>query len=213
MRRFSVVAAAVAGAIGLPLGGTAVAGQPRAQPAERYLNLHQCVYVGSGGHYTNVLPNTANTAFNTGTCLQHTRHRALLRSGRRGLEAGARQLCGEGLRSHRRPVPERAPVRVLLCRAALHSRAPERPERQLQHRHQHLQHGRYDAELCSGRGWLAAAPGQLRRRVVRPGRQPAPQPAPVCGLRAGSTTWASYPTAPTPTSIPVRTRRSQPTPR
>ncbi|GAA0448501.1 hypothetical protein ABZ951_27555 [Streptomyces sp. NPDC046215] len=72
MRRFSVVAAAVAGAIGLTLGNTAVAEQPAAQPTERYLNLHQCVYVGSGGHYTNVLPNTANTAFNTGTNASNT---------------------------------------------------------------------------------------------------------------------------------------------
>ncbi|UQI45181.1 hypothetical protein M1P56_12895 [Streptomyces sp. HU2014] len=77
MRRFSVAAAAVAGAIGLTLGSTAVAEQPRARPAERYLNLHQCVYVGSGGHYTNVLPNTANTAFNTGTNASSTPDTAL----------------------------------------------------------------------------------------------------------------------------------------
>ncbi|MFI0976253.1 hypothetical protein ACH4SP_04385 [Streptomyces sp. NPDC021093] len=77
MRRFSVVAAAVAGAIGLTLGTTAVAEQPGVQPAERYLNLHQCVYVGSGGHYTNVLPNTANTAFNTGTNISSTPDSAL----------------------------------------------------------------------------------------------------------------------------------------
>ncbi|MFD0417395.1 hypothetical protein [Streptomyces sp. NPDC127108] len=72
MHRFSVVAAAVAGAIGLTLGSTAAAEQSGARPAERYLNLHQCVYVGSGGHYTNVLPNTANSAFNTGTNVSNT---------------------------------------------------------------------------------------------------------------------------------------------
>lgn len=72
MRGSRVVAAAVAGTIGLTLGGTAAAGTPGPRIAERYLNLHQCVYVGSGGHYTNVLPNTANTAFNTGTKVSDT---------------------------------------------------------------------------------------------------------------------------------------------
>ncbi|WP_199882043.1 hypothetical protein [Streptomyces sp. CB03911] len=69
MRRFSVVMAAVAGAVALLLGSTAMAGPPGPRLAGRYLNVHQCVYVGSGGHYTNVLPNTANSAFNTGTNL------------------------------------------------------------------------------------------------------------------------------------------------
>ncbi|MEU8546317.1 hypothetical protein AB0C81_04830 [Streptomyces roseoverticillatus] len=77
MRRYSLVAAAIAGAIGLTLGSTAVAEQPGPRLAERYLNLHQCVYVGSGGHYTNVLPNTANTAFNTGTNASSTPDTAL----------------------------------------------------------------------------------------------------------------------------------------
>lgn len=72
MRRFSVAVTAVAGAIGLTLGSTAVAEQPGARLAERYLNLHQCVFVGSGGHYTNVLPNTASAAFNTGTNVSNT---------------------------------------------------------------------------------------------------------------------------------------------
>ncbi|MEU1815906.1 hypothetical protein ABZ543_12005 [Streptomyces roseifaciens] len=77
MRRDSVVAAAVAGGISLALGSTAVAEQPGPRLAGRYLNLHQCVYVGSGGHYTNVLPNTANTAFNTGTNVSNTPDTAL----------------------------------------------------------------------------------------------------------------------------------------
>ncbi|MFE7570196.1 hypothetical protein ACFU76_25060 [Streptomyces sp. NPDC057539] len=77
MHGFSVVAAAVAGAIGLALGGIASAGPPGPQIAERYLNLHQCVYVGSGGHYTNLLPNTANAAFNTGTNVSNTPDTAL----------------------------------------------------------------------------------------------------------------------------------------
>ncbi|WP_157537325.1 hypothetical protein [Kitasatospora azatica] len=67
MSRSSLVVAAAAGVVGLVFGGTAVAGPSGLRLAERYLNLHQCVYVGSGGHYTNVLPNTANGAFNTGT--------------------------------------------------------------------------------------------------------------------------------------------------
>lgn len=78
MRRYSLVVGAVAGAIGLTLASTAVAAQPEApRVAERYLNLHQCVYVGSGGHYTNVLPNTANTGFNTGTNVSNAPDTAL----------------------------------------------------------------------------------------------------------------------------------------
>ncbi|MDK9496029.1 hypothetical protein QEZ40_000366 [Streptomyces katrae] len=73
----AAAAAAVAGAIGLTLGGAAAAEQPGARLAERYLNVHQCVYVGSGGHYTNVLPNTANAAFNTGTNVSDTPDGAL----------------------------------------------------------------------------------------------------------------------------------------
>ncbi|AUG81971.1 hypothetical protein CFP65_7390 [Kitasatospora sp. MMS16-BH015] len=67
MRRLSLVVVAVAGAVGLVFGSTAVAAPSGPRLAQRYLNLHQCVYYGSGGHYTNVLPNTADAHFNTGT--------------------------------------------------------------------------------------------------------------------------------------------------
>jgi hypothetical protein len=41
--------------------------------ASIYLNLHQCTYSGPGGSlYTNLLPNTPNTAFNTGTQVSGT---------------------------------------------------------------------------------------------------------------------------------------------
>ncbi|MFC9648289.1 MULTISPECIES: hypothetical protein [unclassified Streptomyces] len=98
MRGFSVVASAVAGAIGLTLGGTAAAGPQGPRIAERYLNLHQCVYVGSGGHYTNVLPNTANTAFNTGTKAAGTPDTAL--------------SCGPGSGGWR-PAPANSAVKAL----------------------------------------------------------------------------------------------------
>ncbi|WP_211769574.1 hypothetical protein [Kutzneria sp. CA-103260] len=41
--------------------------------AGRYLNLHQCVYSNNSFLYTNVLSNTPNTAFNTGTNVSDTR--------------------------------------------------------------------------------------------------------------------------------------------
>ncbi|MFD0568065.1 hypothetical protein ACFQ0T_00650 [Kitasatospora gansuensis] len=40
--------------------------------AGRYLNLHQCVYVAGGQHYTAVLPNTPNLNFNTGSNVSNT---------------------------------------------------------------------------------------------------------------------------------------------
>ncbi|WP_370417692.1 hypothetical protein AB8O64_02895 [Streptomyces sp. QH1-20] len=38
----------------------------------RYLNLHQCVYAANGAQFTNVMPNTGNTPFNTGTNVSNT---------------------------------------------------------------------------------------------------------------------------------------------
>ncbi|KQV22255.1 MULTISPECIES: hypothetical protein [unclassified Kitasatospora] len=66
MRRFPVVAAAVVGALGLTVASAGAAG-PAPRIVQRYLNIHQCVYVGLGQHYTNVLPNTADAGLNTGT--------------------------------------------------------------------------------------------------------------------------------------------------
>ncbi|MGW7594341.1 hypothetical protein [Streptomyces rubiginosohelvolus] len=43
-----------------------------AGPANFYLNLHQCVYNNGSIIYTNLLPNTANTDFNTGTKVSST---------------------------------------------------------------------------------------------------------------------------------------------
>ena len=40
--------------------------------AERYLNLHQCVYSNGRFLYTNLLSNTPNTPFNTGTNISST---------------------------------------------------------------------------------------------------------------------------------------------
>ncbi|MFC0430701.1 hypothetical protein [Kutzneria buriramensis] len=42
----------------------------------RFLNLHQCVYTNDRFLYTNVLSNTPNTSFNTGTNLTYTRDTA-----------------------------------------------------------------------------------------------------------------------------------------
>lgn len=44
----------------------------------RYLNLHQCVYNSGTSLYTNLLPNTANTPFNTGTNVSNTADRTVV---------------------------------------------------------------------------------------------------------------------------------------
>ncbi|MER7674814.1 hypothetical protein ABTY61_41020 [Kitasatospora sp. NPDC096128] len=77
MRRSSITVAAVTGAAALVLGSAAVAGPPGPRLAARYLNVHQCVYYGPGGHYTNLLPNTADAPFNTGTNVSDTPDTAL----------------------------------------------------------------------------------------------------------------------------------------
>ncbi|MFJ9200957.1 hypothetical protein [Streptomyces flaveolus] len=43
----------------------------------KYLNLHQCVYHNGSTHYTNLLPNTKNETFNTGTSISTTKDTAL----------------------------------------------------------------------------------------------------------------------------------------
>ncbi|WP_285507078.1 hypothetical protein [Actinokineospora sp. NBRC 105648] len=46
---------------------------PALAAGDRYLNLHQCVYTNGSYLYTNLLANTPNTPFNTGTNISDTR--------------------------------------------------------------------------------------------------------------------------------------------
>src|SRR5262252_7872943 len=55
-----VVAATNSGAVALDLLG------------HRYINLQQCSYAGGIDDYPNILPNTPNTPFNTGTNVANT---------------------------------------------------------------------------------------------------------------------------------------------
>lgn len=72
------ISAVAAGALALALATVSI---PAAQAATSshaaasgYLNLHQCVYHGGNAsdRYTNVMPNTGNTSFNTGTKVSST---------------------------------------------------------------------------------------------------------------------------------------------
>src|SRR6185503_3943202 len=54
-------------AAGWSLNSAHVAVQSLDLAAHRYLNLHQCVYSNGNFLYTNLLANTPNTLFNTGT--------------------------------------------------------------------------------------------------------------------------------------------------
>ena len=63
----SVVAALVG------VGALALTATPALAAGDRYVNLHQCVYSNGAFLYTNLLSNTPNTAFNTGTNISDTR--------------------------------------------------------------------------------------------------------------------------------------------
>ncbi|MBT2384372.1 hypothetical protein [Streptomyces sp. ISL-11] len=69
LARIAVVAAAVIATLGLtvPSAAPAATSPSRAAKFPRYLNLHQCVYTSNGSYFTNVEPNLANSAFNSGT--------------------------------------------------------------------------------------------------------------------------------------------------
>jgi hypothetical protein len=61
------------GTVGWSLNSSNVAVLSLDLATHRYLNLHQCVYSNGSFLYTNVLANTPNTPFNTGTNISDTR--------------------------------------------------------------------------------------------------------------------------------------------
>ncbi|MEV0057531.1 hypothetical protein AB0H34_44470 [Saccharopolyspora shandongensis] len=61
----------------LSLSALTLTATPAMASGDRYVNLHQCVYNNGSFLYTNVLPNTPNTAFNTGTNISETRDTAI----------------------------------------------------------------------------------------------------------------------------------------
>jgi hypothetical protein len=60
------------GTVGWSLNSSNVAVLSLDLATHRYLNLHQCVYSNGSFLYTNVLANTPNTPFNTGTNISNT---------------------------------------------------------------------------------------------------------------------------------------------
>ncbi|GAA1033122.1 MULTISPECIES: hypothetical protein [Amycolatopsis] len=58
------------------LSPLAVAAAPALAAADRYVNLHQCVYTNGSFLYTNELSTTPNTSFNTGTNIADPRDNA-----------------------------------------------------------------------------------------------------------------------------------------
>ncbi|MEV6234864.1 hypothetical protein AB0L88_44055 [Saccharopolyspora shandongensis] len=61
----------------LSLSALALTATPAMASGDRYVNLHQCVYSNGSFLYTNVLSNTPNTPFNTGTNISETRDTAV----------------------------------------------------------------------------------------------------------------------------------------
>ncbi len=62
---------------GVSLTLLAVTAMPALAVGDRYVNLHQCVYSNGSFLYTNVLSNTPNTPFNTGTNISENRDTAV----------------------------------------------------------------------------------------------------------------------------------------
>lgn len=60
----------------LSLSALAFTAMPAMASGDRYVNLHQCVYSNGNYLYTNLLSNTPNTPFNTGTNVSDTRDTA-----------------------------------------------------------------------------------------------------------------------------------------